>query len=101
MDTFNHHTLNEESFADIEKDASHQENDESDLEPVVRRQATEASIPQSAPVSHAQNSREVIPQQNLSATDWNGPNDPDNPHNWPMSQRIYHAVTPALFGFAV
>lgn len=33
--------------------------------------------------------------------DWDGPNDPDNPHNWPLWQRIYHATTPGFFGFAV
>jgi hypothetical protein len=37
----------------------------------------------------------------LSVTDWNGPNDPDNPHNWPLWQRVYHATTPGFFGFAV
>ncbi|KAJ4372912.1 hypothetical protein N0V83_003203 [Neocucurbitaria cava] len=101
MHTFNHHTQNEESFADLEKDGSHQDNDDSDSTPVARPQATEASIPQSAPASNEPNPEAAIPQQSSSATDWDGPNDPDNPHNWPMSQRIYHAVTPALFGFAV
>lgn len=33
--------------------------------------------------------------------DWDGPDDPEHPHNWPMWLRIYHAVVPALFGFAV
>lgn len=37
----------------------------------------------------------------LSVTDWNGPDDPDNPHNWPLWQRVYHATTPGFFGFAV
>lgn len=31
--------------------------------------------------------------------DWN--TDPDNPYNWPMWQRFYHTMTPALLGFAV
>ncbi|KAJ4384828.1 hypothetical protein N0V86_000431 [Didymella sp. IMI 355093] len=35
------------------------------------------------------------------ATDWDGPNDPENPHNWPLWLRVYHAITPAFFGFAV
>ncbi|KAF3007906.1 hypothetical protein E8E13_011074 [Curvularia kusanoi] len=37
----------------------------------------------------------------LPVADWDGPNDPDNPHNWPLWQRIYHATTPGFFGFAV
>ncbi|KAL6705053.1 hypothetical protein ACN47E_007312 [Coniothyrium glycines] len=26
---------------------------------------------------------------------------PDNPHNWTTATRAYHAIIPALFGFAV
>lgn len=36
-----------------------------------------------------------------ATTDWNGPDDPDNPHNWPLWLRVYHATTPGFFGFAV
>lgn len=36
-----------------------------------------------------------------AVTDWYGPDDPDNPHNWPLWMRIYHATTPGFFGFAV
>lgn len=41
------------------------------------------------------------PKEDVNITDWNGPDDPDNPHNWGSWQRIYHATIPALFGFAV
>ena len=37
----------------------------------------------------------------ISLTDWNGPDDPNNPHNWPMWLKFYHATVPGLFGFAV
>lgn len=37
----------------------------------------------------------------LTAQDWNGPDDPENPMNWPMWQRIYHTTIPALMGFVV
>jgi len=37
----------------------------------------------------------------VTAQDWTGPDDPENPHNWPMRKRAFHTVTPALFGFAV
>ncbi|OAL02054.1 MFS general substrate transporter [Phaeosphaeriaceae sp. SRC1lsM3a] len=36
-----------------------------------------------------------------NCNDWDGPDDPDNPHNWSMGKRAYHAVAPAAFGFAV
>lgn len=40
-------------------------------------------------------------QINVTAHDWNGPDDPENPLNWPLWQRIYHTTVPSLFGFAV
>ena len=36
-----------------------------------------------------------------TAQDWTGPNDPENPMNWPLAQRIYHTTIPALFNFIV
>lgn len=41
---------------------------------------------------------EKAPQNPL---EWDGPDDPDNPMNWPLGKKIYHAVLPGLFGFAV
>jgi hypothetical protein len=37
----------------------------------------------------------------VTAQDWTGPDDPENPHNWPLRKRIWHTVQPGLFGFAV
>ncbi|MCJ1247685.1 hypothetical protein MMC30_004900 [Trapelia coarctata] len=37
----------------------------------------------------------------LTTEDWNSPDDPDNPLNWSLWQRIYHTTVPALFGFVV
>jgi hypothetical protein len=28
--------------------------------------------------------------------DWDGPDDPENPHNWPLGKKIMHIVTPAI-----
>ena len=39
--------------------------------------------------------------RNPNPTDWDGPNDPDNPHSWGIWKCVYHATIPALFGFAV
>ncbi|KAE8838398.1 hypothetical protein PTNB73_03586 [Pyrenophora teres f. teres] len=47
---------------------------------------------------HGQNS---LPSRDPMPTDWTGPNDPENPHNWGIWKRVYHATIPALFGFAV
>jgi hypothetical protein len=37
----------------------------------------------------------------VTAQDWTGPNDPENPHNWSIGKRVYHTVPPALFAFVV
>ncbi len=37
----------------------------------------------------------------VTAQDWTGPNDPENPQNWSLLLRAYHTVPPALFGFVV
>lgn len=40
-------------------------------------------------------------RKSMTAHDWNGPDDPDNPRNWPLWQRVYHTTVPALFAFTV
>ena len=40
-------------------------------------------------------------QRTVTAQDWTGPDDPENPRNWPRWQRVYHTTVPALFCFAV
>lgn len=42
---------------------------------------------------------QLTPEINVS--DWNGPDDPDNPYNWSKGRRLHHAIAPALLGFAV
>lgn len=32
-------------------------------------------------------------------TDWDGPQDPDNPRNWPKAKRVFHTFIPASFAF--
>lgn len=49
---------------------------------------------------HAEDGQGDVPTQQR-IDDWDGLDDPENPHNWPMHLRVYHAVMPALFGFAV
>jgi hypothetical protein len=45
--------------------------------------------------------RGTSPTERVNPTEWTGPGDSDNPHNWVIWKRIYHAIIPALFGFAV
>lgn len=36
-----------------------------------------------------------------TAQDWNGPDDPENPHNWKMWKRLYHTISVGLFCFTM
>lgn len=31
--------------------------------------------------------------------EWESPDDPANPHNWPLWKKVYHTAVPALYGF--
>jgi hypothetical protein len=28
--------------------------------------------------------------------DWDGPDDPENPHNWPIGKKVMHIIAPAV-----
>lgn len=36
----------------------------------------------------------------INPNDWNGPDDPENPQNWPAWIRYFHVVPPSLISFA-
>lgn len=36
----------------------------------------------------------------ITAQDWTGPDDPENPWNWQLWKKIYHTLIPAVMGFA-
>ena len=40
-------------------------------------------------------------QRVVTAQDWTGPDDPENPQNWPTWKKVYHAIPCAMFGFVV
>lgn len=69
----------------------------------------EGSIAGQEPQIHGATQESTVSQWNdtkierppSSLINWDGPDDPDNPHNWSMASRLYHATVPGLFGFAV
>lgn len=62
---------------------------------------------QTANISEEQRASDRVADKDKSSTlpvislDWNGPDDPDNPHNWSIWKAAYHTTIPAVFGFAV
>lgn len=62
-----------------------------------------ASLP-STPINEEKESdadADIPSMRQPRVDDWDGPDDAENPHNWSMWSRAYHAAVPALFGFAV
>lgn len=49
----------------------------------------------------------ILPQpgypvkRTVTAQDWTGPDDPENPINWLRWKKVYHTVIPGLFAFIV
>jgi hypothetical protein len=40
----------------------------------------------------------VVVQQVL---DWDSPQDPDNPQNWPLGKKVYHTLCVAAYAFTM
>jgi len=40
-------------------------------------------------------------QKTVTAQDWTGPDDPENPMNWPIWKKVYHVAIPALQCFTM
>lgn len=71
---------------------------------ILKENEQDASEQSSSPTASAnQQDGNVATQQKQQPRidDWDGPDDPANPHNWPMWLRGYHAAIPSLFAFAV
>lgn len=64
-----------EATQDLEKSTSH---------------ATQHSVQHGHPV-----------QKLVTAQDWTGPDDPENPMNWPIGKKVYHVLIPALQCFTM
>lgn len=41
------------------------------------------------------------PTTTITAPDWDGPDDPDNPRTWSLRKRLFHSTIPGLFNFVV
>lgn len=40
-------------------------------------------------------------KRTMTAQDWTGPDDPENPHNWPFGKKVYNTMAPSFFAFTV
>lgn len=44
---------------------------------------------------------ESPPERAVQPNEWDGPEDPENPMNWPLVKKAYHSAIPSLFCFTV
>lgn len=67
----------------------------------IKLQDAEKEQEQPSPVSALEDPEKGDAPQNhlVDSSDWNGPNDPENPLNWPKWKRFYHIFPPALISF--
>ncbi|KAF2008072.1 MFS general substrate transporter [Amniculicola lignicola CBS 123094] len=87
------------SLTDIEKGDALREKD--DIPSNSPTPAGSIADPTSKEIGLNDKNQETESQPQVNISDWNGPNDPDNPQNWPTWIKVYHATVPGLFGFAV
>ena len=56
-------------------------------------------------MSSASDEKQIgVPQDKqppTTLTDWDGPDDPDNPRNWTFGKKLYATAVPALYAFVV
>ena len=105
----NHSRISLAIGVDLEKDSSNEE--EEDEEVGVDEQGANIQPPnqshthknrrESTTSTHPPASRTTSTVHRVTtAQDWMGPDDPENPHNWPLWKRTFHTIPPALFAFA-
>ena len=87
------------SLSDPEKDAATHDNGESRNHGNESARTTQSSGDVRGSTGRDDKATSHSPESRFA--DWDGPNDPENPHNWGHWKRFYHAALPALFGFAV
>jgi hypothetical protein len=68
---------------------------------ISQSQDPDSNFGPSKPTSDSEDPEQGIEPQSLppNPTDWNGPNDPENPLNWPKWMRCLHVVPPAIISF--
>ena len=72
-----------------------------DLEPEAERNVDLEKDVRRIPTSTSKHQRKAGLAKTVTAQDWTGPDDPENPQNWPIWQRVYHTTVPAFIGLAV
>lgn len=73
---------------------------ESDIEAQAGRAFTSFDISNKVKQPHAgSDTEEGYGSEKI--LDWDSPEDPDNPMNWPKAKKIFHTMLPALFGFTM
>lgn len=74
---------------------------EGSIEPQPTAETTEKDVERSSTTQSDTQGKGRALSKTITAQDWTGPDDEENPFNWPMWQRVYNTTVPALFGLAV
>jgi len=81
----------EQSLQEPEKVITASDNQDSPVDVDLEKQSTHHD----AAAEHPAATRVV------TAQDWTGPNDPENPHNWSIYKKSYHVLVAGLFALTM
>jgi len=95
-----------DDFADVEKMSTHSNSDASSSITLPTRltgsDAAEHGMEKTPSRATDQSRAGGQPVHRIqTAQDWTGPDDPENPLNWPVPKKIYHTLIPALQCFTM
>ncbi|KAF4984818.1 hypothetical protein FDECE_17016 [Fusarium decemcellulare] len=68
---------------------------------VPDRDVERDSAPGTTPIEKAQSQDGSVVPEAIQALDWDGPDDPENPMNWPVWKKIMHSAIPAVYAFGL
>ncbi|KUJ09585.1 putative polyamine transporter 4 [Mollisia scopiformis] len=74
-------------------------NAESDLE--AQRILAPLDLTDKDKIPHKADPSSDLEEGTEKTLDWESPDDPDNPRNWPKGKKLFHTYLPALYGFTI
>ncbi|KAH7124196.1 major facilitator superfamily domain-containing protein [Dactylonectria macrodidyma] len=72
-----------------------------DTKAFLGRDIEREAAPEAIPVKKVQSQHGSVMPGAIQALDWDGPNDPENPMNWPAGKKILHTAISAPYTFAL
>jgi hypothetical protein len=87
---------------ELDKMSTHSDSGSTTSSRSLPNQLDESRDMEKIATSNTSRSKHASPaQKTVTAQDWTGPDDAENPWNWPLWKRLYHTALVGLFCFTV